>query len=268
MTRSKTSGSSTAATTFIEGNDDLSTRSIAALTAIPDMGAQIQAGLGVHPDDVPVSEVTLVTILIDDSGSIRSASNAQAVRDGHNGIVDALLATKQADNILLFTGFLNGMVPLNPYSPLSGATKLDTNNYDPAGGTPLFDMTAITLATVLAKTKQFEDAGVIVRTVTAIITDGADTGSTIQRDPRGIKAIVADMLKTEKHIVCGVGVFDGYTDFKSVFGSMGIEDKWILTPTNDPKEIRKAFAMVSRSAVRASQGAAGHSQAAAGGFGA
>jgi hypothetical protein len=266
MTRSKTSTS--AAATLIDENDDLSARSIAALAAIPDMGAQIQAGLGVHPDDVPVSEVTLVTILIDDSGSIRFAANAQAVRDGHNGIIDALLATKQADNILLFTGFLNGAVPLNPYAPLTGVTKLDTKNYDPMGGTPLFDMTAVTLATVLAKTRQFEDAGVIVRTVTAIITDGADTGSQVQRDPRNIKSIVADMLKTEKHIVCGVGVSDGCTDFRLVFGSMGIEDKWILTPTNDPKEIRKAFAMISRSAVRASQGAAGHSQTAAGGFGA
>jgi hypothetical protein len=265
MTKSNSSGSST--TALIEANDDLSGRSIAALSSIPDMGAQIQAGLGVPPDDVPVSEVTLVTLLIDDSGSIRFAANAQAVRDGHNGIVDALSATKQADGILVFTSFLNSLTPLNPYTQLAGVEKLNSHNYDPNGGTPLYDMTAITLATVLAKTKQFEDAGITVRTVTAIITDGADTGSTIYRDPHGIKAVIDDMLKTEKHIVCGVGVQDGGgTDFKTVFRSMGIEDKWILVPGGDPKEIRRAFAMVSRSAVRASQGTAGHSKTAAGGF--
>ena len=46
---------------------------------------------------------------------------------------------------------------------------------------------------------------------------------------------------------------------------MGIEDRWILTPGNNPSEIRRAFQVFSQSAVRASQ-AASFSQGTVGGF--
>ena len=52
-----------------------------------DLGAQIQAGLGVEVDDVPAAEVVLVTMMPDDSGSIRFSGNAEAVRSGHNHVL-------------------------------------------------------------------------------------------------------------------------------------------------------------------------------------
>jgi hypothetical protein len=61
-------------------------------------------------------------------------------------------------------------------------------------------------------------------------------------------------------------VDDGYTDFRLIATGCGIPDNWVLTPKNTPSEIRKAFALVSQSAVRASQGAQAFSQAAMGGF--
>jgi hypothetical protein len=64
----------------------------------------------------------------------------------------------------------------------------------------------------------------------------------------------------------GIGIADGSTDFKAVFGEMGIRDEWILTPKNSPSEIRRAFQMLSQSATRASQSATTFSQAAMGGF--
>ena len=70
-----------------------------------------------------------------------------------------------------------------------------------------------------------------------------------------VAAIVADMLAQENHIVAAMGISDGTTDFKKVFRSMGISDRWILTPGNSASEIRRAFQVFSRSAVRATQGA-------------
>ena len=58
----------------------LSSQALAALD-ICDVGAQIQAGLGVTVDDVTASEVVLVTMMPDDSQSIASAGNTDAVRD-------------------------------------------------------------------------------------------------------------------------------------------------------------------------------------------
>src|ERR1700753_498974 len=113
----------------------LSARSLAALDVI-DVGAQIQAGLGVTIDDVAASEVVLLTMMPDDSASIASAGNRQAVRDGHNLVLEALKASKQAGEVLAHTRYLNGHV-LCPYTPLDHAVKMTPANYDPRLGTPL-----------------------------------------------------------------------------------------------------------------------------------
>ena len=61
---------------FQNAADDgvLSPASMTALSAI-DLGQQIQAGLGVSIDDVGASEVVLLTMMVDDSGSIRFAGS-------------------------------------------------------------------------------------------------------------------------------------------------------------------------------------------------
>jgi hypothetical protein len=255
-------------TLFGAAHDDgeLSAQALAALTINTDIGAQIQAGLGIAPDDVPASQVVLVTMMPDDSGSIRFAGNAQRVRDGHNLVIEALGRSKQKDDILVHTRYLNGHV-LFPYRRLDDAVRMDAQNYDPNLGTPLYDEAVVMLGTVLAKTRQFEDGGVPVRSVSLILTDGDDCGS-VHQTPKAVRAIVDDMLRQEKHIIAGMGIDDGHTDFKQVFTAMGIPDRWILTPGNSDQEIRRAFQTFSQSAVKASQGAGHFSRAALGGFGA
>jgi len=237
----------------------------AQILSVKDIGAAIQAGLGVPVDDVQSSEVVLVTMMPDDSSSIRAAGNAQVVRDGHNLVIEALSASKQKGNILAHTRYLNGGI-LYPYKSLDQAAKMDQSNYDPNGGTPLYDQTIVLLGTVLAKTQEFAENGVPVRTVTLIITDGHDEHS-VKSTPRDVALVVKDMLMSENHIVAAMGINDGRTDFRQVFQGMGVEDQWILTPGNTPSEIRRAFQVFSQSAVRASQNAVSFSQAAAGGFG-
>ena len=95
---------------------------------------------------------------------------------------------------------------------------------------------------MLAKTLEFARNGTPVNTVTLIVTDGNDEGS--GSTARQVYPIVSDMLAQECHIVAGMGIDDGSTDFRRVFREMGIPDSWILTPRNDPKEIRRAFQIV------------------------
>lgn len=235
---------------------------------VPDVGAQIQGALGMPADQFTASEVILVTVMVDDSGSIRFIQgNAQAVRDGHNLIIDSLVGSKQKDAVLMHTRFLNGFV-LFPYSPLDQAARLDSHNYDPNKGTPLYDESVVLLGTVLAKAQEFADNGVVARTVTMVITDGADEHSR-RNTAFDVAKVAADMLKQETHIIAAMGIDDGgRTDFRQVFRDMGIRDEWVLTSGNTPSEIRRAFQVFSQSAVRASQGAASFSQTALGGFGA
>jgi uncharacterized protein YegL len=248
---------------FNEG--DLSAGSLSALNKITDLGNIIQQGLGIDPSLMPASEVVLVSVLGDDSGSIRFSGNEQAVRDGYNGMLDSLLGSKQQDNILVLTKFLNGKIHCS-YIPLSDVEKLDKSNYQATGGTPLYDETVKILATVIAKTKEFENNGIEVRTITLLATDGADEGSRTS-DASDVKKIVEEMLTKEKHIVAAMGFDNGHCNFQQVFTEMGIPDQWQLTAGSTANEIRKAFQVFSRSATSASKSAANFATASAGGFG-
>ncbi len=78
-TNGQTSGQSADAKGLFQsaGSDGLLSAGAINAINIHDNGAAINAALGVNVDDVKASEVTLVTQLIDDSGSIRMGSNAQ-----------------------------------------------------------------------------------------------------------------------------------------------------------------------------------------------
>lgn len=231
-----------------------------------DIGKQIQPALGIPAIEVQASEVVLVTLMIDDSGSIRFAGNSQIIRDGHNLIIDSLKDSKQGDNILAHTRYLNGF-ELYPYCLIEQAIKMDTHNYDPSLGTPLYDQTVALLGTVLAKTLEFRNTNVPVRGITVIVTDGHDEHS-VKATPTKIAPLVRDMLLQENQIIAAMGIDDGgHTDFRKVFREMGLRDEWILTPDNTASEIRKCFQLTSRSAVRASQSALSFKQTSVGGFG-
>jgi hypothetical protein len=240
----------------------LSDSSLQVLTAV-DLGAQIQSGLGVSVDDVAASEVLLLTIMPDDSGSIQHAGHEKVVRDGHNLVLDALTASKQQGAILAHTRYLNGKI-LFPYRPIDQAVRMTPQNYQALLGTPLYDQSLVLLGSVLAKAQDFAQNGVLARSMTLLITDGADQGSTRAR-AKDVAALVRDMTRAEVHIIAAMGIDDGTTDFRRVFRDMGIEDRWILTPSNNASEIRHAFQVFSQSAVRASQ-AASFTHAAMGGF--
>lgn len=251
---------------FSEAHDegDLSAKSLQALSVDADIGNQIQAGLGVGVDDVPASEVVLVTMMPDDSGSIRYAGQEDAVIEGHNIVLEALEDSKQRENVLVHNRYLNGKV-LYPYRKLEDAEKMTSGNYQAVHGTPLYDQAAVILGTVLAKAREFEDAGVPARTITLILSDGEDMHSAKQTAD-SVRAIVEDLLAKETHIIAAMGIGEKDYLFHQIFTDMGIRPEWILTPGDSPTEIRKAFQVFSRSAVRASQSGAVFSATSAGGF--
>ncbi len=234
------------------------------ILANDDIGNQIMAGFGLDPDNFQSSECLLVSLLIDDSGSIESAGNTQAIIDGHNSIIAEFKNAKNANDILVHTRYINGNI-LYPYSSLDDVIMMTNRNYCPSGYTPLYDQSIIFLGTILSKSQQFEqDYAIPTRTISLILTDGADVGS-IKHDS-DVKLIMSDILKLENHIISGIGVDDHSTNFKKVFSNMGILPKFIKTIGDDPKEIRRELGLWSKSAIRASQTAANFSAAAAGGF--
>lgn len=248
----------------LHATGDISPQSMNVLMA-NDLGQAIQAALGTPAFDVKSSSTVLLTMLLDDSGSIRMRGNSQILRDGTNLVLTAVGKAKSRDAILVHMKTLNGIL-LCEYMPLAQAPRLDTHNYNPMGGTPLYDQTIAVLGTVLVKRKELRDAGISVRTVTLVVTDGHDEGS--QGSMIDVKPVVEDMLSaSEENILAAMGIDDGKTDFREVFRGMGFRDEWILTPANTEKEIRGAFQLFSSSARTASQNAASFSKTASQGLG-
>jgi len=242
---------------FQAAQDDgiLSQGSMQALVAM-DIGAEIEAALGTPALEVESSEVVLVTMMIDDSGSIKYAGNEGAVIAGHNMVLEALsdknrLSQSQIDSVLVHTCYLNG-TNLFPYRSISSAVDMSGSNYNAVGGTPLFDESMVLLAKVIGKSQEFANEGVPVRTITLIVTDGNDEHSR-KAEARDVAKLAKDMLMQENHIIAAMGIDDGATNFTDVFREMGILDEWILTPNNTPHDIRDAFRVFSQSAQEGSQ---------------
>jgi len=235
-----------------------------SLQALHDLGAEIEQALGVSADDVSASEVFLLTMEDDDSSSIRFAGNTQHVRDGHNLVLDETARSSSEDDVLVHAAFLNGGT-LHGYLPLKQAPRLNTGNYNPSGNTPLYDRTIAVLGAVLAKEQEFANQGVPVRTVTVIVTDGADVGS--RYGAADVARLVRSMLARENHIIAFMGIDDGgQTDFRSVAREMGVQDEWILTPGSDGHSIRQCFGLISKASKSAAQGAQSFSKTARQGF--
>jgi len=250
--------------TLLKGakDDGLVTAAGMQAFSIVDLGDEIADNLGVTPDLVDTSEVFAFFGVVDDSGSIRWKGNTAIVRDGYNGILDALTKSKSRDDIIVGATLLNGGM-LHPVCALKDAKRLDSH-FNPNGGTPLYDRMVQTCELVVRKCKEFQDTGASFKGVIVLVTDGNDEGSDAKA--QHVKDVLEPLLAREIISVVALGINDGSTDFRKVFVDMGIPDNLILTVNDDPSSIRRAFGVVSRATNAASQGAS-LSQSGLGGFG-
>lgn len=235
---------------------------------IPDVADQINQAMGVPAIDVKGgSELFAVEIVVDDSTSIRRAGNEQAIRDGVNKVRNDLKGAKNHKSILMCVRYLNGGIVV-PFTPIDDVPELTTSNYRASGGTPFYDTTIISYGDLVAKTQEFSDRGVPVRSATLLVCDGHDEGSVRYLTPESVAPLTKDFLSGEQHIVCAMGIQDDLgTDFRDIFLRMGVLPQCILETDATGQDIRRGFGTFSTVATTASQGAPGFSQAQVGGFG-
>jgi hypothetical protein len=218
------------------------------------LGAVVVAGAAGTPlENIEATDVTLVTILIDASSSIAMSNLEKAVREGQHELLRAFAGSREKDKILvaLWT-FADSVDVVHSYVPVGDATKLDDHNYRGAGYTRLYDAWCAALTANVTYAQQLRDGGTPVKSVVVAITDGDDTGS--QQKPKHCRALSEDVLKTEQFVLAFVGVGQA-SNFRRVAKSMGVPDGCIeVQPQATPEALRKVFQMVSRSAIRASQG--------------
>ena len=219
------------------------------------MGPVVIAGAsGTNPDDIMATEVTLITVLIDRSGSIRSGGLEKPVRDGFNSLIDALAGSKENDSILVATWLFDDKESvLHSFTPVKDAVRLDTKNYSGRGMTALYEtwMKAITSHVAYATT--LRNSGTPVRNVVVVVTDGFDTSS-MKANEAVCSKTNTDLLRSETFVLAFVGVGEE-GDFRTIARKMGIPDNCILVQqSTTPSDVRKTFELVSKSALRVSQG--------------
>ncbi len=197
---------------------------------------------------IQTKEVTLVLLLVDDSGSIEASGNTQAVIDGYNGFVEALRSSPS--EVRVKTMFLNNKVD-TPFQDSNEVQQLTGQTYRPHGQTPLFLRSMQALDHVINEAKDLTGQGLTVRTITFIFTDGGDNESGLITAAT-VKVIVDVMLTTGTHIVGGCAVNDGRTNFWQVFASMGIPEQWVRVLANDAGEIHEGVASMGKVAATAS----------------
>lgn len=220
---------------------------------IIDLNDSIAIGSnGTDVNDVLATDVTLVTLVLDNSGSIGFGGLEDAVRSGQNEMLEAFRQSKQKDSIRIAQWFINESKPLHSYVGLDDAVKLDSTNYNAGGGTPLYDRAFEAIISNVAYAQQLRDTGTPVTNVIVIMTDGLDEGSRKYR-AGDCARLIKDVMR-EQFAVVFVGVGDkSRINFEEVAKDMGIPAGNILTVDATPSEIRKACQMVSQSTIRASQ---------------
>lgn len=182
-----------------------------------------------------------VTVLADNSRSMSRL--APVVHAAYNEQVTSYRALAQSHpNITLRirTEFLNA-APLHGFVDPFQAQFMDLRNYVIAPGTPLFRRSA----DVLEETEHFAALHVSthsVQTYTYLMTDGAPTE---RNGLARVRRIIERMLAAQNHIIGGIAINDGHTDFRSTFREMGVPDNWIMVIEPNRSEIMRGMRATS-----------------------
>ena len=219
-----------------------------------NLGNVVLAGAaGKALEDITATDVTLVTVLLDASSSIKQSDLEQAIRDGHAALVKAFSGAKERDSILLAVWTFNSdMDVLHSYLPVDEAVQLNAQNYQGNGSTRLYDTWCDALTSNVVYAQRLRDGGTPTRSVVVVITDGADYGS--RKSTGECAKLSRELLASETFTLAFVGVGSD-VQFDVVAKAMGVPAGCILVQKDvTPAGLRRTFQMVSQSAIRASQG--------------
>lgn len=225
---------------------------------------------GATIEQLGATEYTLVTIVLDESGSIGGFESQ--IKDMLDTIVAACKRSPRASNLLLrVTSFSssyrtsNGINQLHGFLPLG---DIDTTAYAGlrgSGGTPLNDAFYDAVGAVNVYGKSLNDMDFLVNGITFVVTDGEENQSTTT------KTMVKQELKRaateeilESHLAILIGIDTGFSA-KTALADYQQEvaiNQFIYAGDATPSKLAKLAQFVSQSISSTSQalGTGGPSQ--------
>jgi uncharacterized protein YegL len=161
--------------------------------------------------DLGATEYTLVTLVVDDSGSIASFKTEMV--DAIKAVVNACRYSPRADNLMIrLVTFSNALKEVHGFKLLSNCNVDDYNSVLNDGGmTALFDATCNSVDATSAYGKTLVDNDFSTNGIVVVITDGADNQSSNSIDSVAKslkKAIANETLESLVSILIGVNVTD------------------------------------------------------------
>jgi len=149
---------------------------------------------GVRPENLESTEYTLVSIVVDKSGSVQGFRNELV--DSIKAVIESCKHSPRAENLLVRVVFFNeGMEEIHGFLPLADINLSAYESLRPYGCTALFDATFESVGSVLRYSQDLQDQEMDVNGICVIITDGEDNDS--KMTPGMIKKQIEDALKQE-----------------------------------------------------------------------
>lgn len=156
------------------------------ITKIPGPGTfQFSA---VRPEHLGATEYTLVSIVVDETGSV--AGFANDLLKTVKSIVEACKKSPRAENLMIrLTSFNDSQREIHGFKPLSAISINDYKAFVPSGMTALYDATYAAVGATLMYAKTLTDQDFDVNGAIYIITDGMDNVSATN------PAMIADKIQ-------------------------------------------------------------------------
>jgi uncharacterized protein YegL len=225
-----------------------STVDVLNLSAAPASFLSLGAGV----DEIDSEDVTLVSFVLDMSGSMHPL--AKEVIGAFNGEVSALAQARSASTILAAaTTFADAPQILFGYQPLAKVTKLDQKSYAPNGSTALYDAVFGVMERLSAYRKTLSDNGVRSRAIVIVLSDGGDNASS--HNASQVKTAAKRLLREEAVVLAYAGFGGDAAEHKQSADAMGFPH--VLTAGHSAHDLRRVLGVVSQSVLRAAGGATG-----------
>ncbi|MFO0616466.1 MAG: hypothetical protein U0414_27990 [Polyangiaceae bacterium] len=204
--------------------------------------------VGLDADRVDACDATLVSVVIDMSGSM--GAHARAVIEAYNTMQKALADAKAAGAILTTTWtFSDALTLLSGFEPIAKKPPLTSATFRPTGGTALYDAVLAAMTGLVSYGQALWDGGIPTRRVLFVLSDGEDNASRASVD--AVQRAASALARDEAYTLAFAGF--GGQDLAGVARAMGFPH--VLAASASPAEIRAVFRQVSQSVLRVSQGA-------------
>lgn len=217
-------------------------------------------------DDLTATEYTLVTIVLDESGSTDNFK--REMEKCMSAIVEACRKSPRADNLLLrAVAFGNQMREIHGFKLLEQCQPTDYDGcYQPGGSTALFDSSDNAIQSSLTYGKDLTDKDFTVNGIAFVLTDGDDNVSKFQaKDVAAAKkkCVQSEAMESFISILIGVNVQSPYiAQYLDTFKNEGGFDQNVNLEDASAKTLAKLADFISRSISSQSQalGSGGPSQ--------